>query len=438
MKTLKLNYKSTLIIGFAFFGILMLWQVYNNYCPLFLKDLLAPAIPEETERAYIVGIIMACDNIVALFMLPLFGRLSDKTKTRLGKRMPYILIGMLAASATFPFLFISYFYYNSLVGLIGLMGFFLLIMQMYRNPAVSLMPDITPKPLRSKANAIINLIGYLGPIIAGALIMFTKSTADAAPIFYIASACLVVVMIVLFIFIKENKLVAEAEEDIKCGELFEQTEEKISDDKPLSKVDKRNLIILLVSIFLWFMSFNAIETFLSTYCDTVLNAQSLSGTAVIIMTVCSIITFVPAGLLVRKIGRKKSVAIGIAITASGMLVAGLGGNFGILPIFFLGVAFAGIGWAMINVNSYPMVIELCSQNNIGKYTGRYYAASMVAQSLTPILIGFIIAFVLKSYNVLFWYSVILMVMAFTVFIFYKENKEKVIQIKKGIEIFDQD
>lgn len=438
MKKLRLSYKNTVIIGFAFFAILMLWQVYNNYCPLMLAELLEDKIPVYEERLYIVGIIMALDNIVALFMLPLFGRLSDKTKTRFGKRMPYIIIGMILASIVFPFIFISYFYFKSLVGLICLMGLFLLIMQMYRNPAVALMPDITPKPLRSRANGIINLIGYLGPITAGILIMFVKDTSDAGPIFYIATICMVLIMIMLFLLIKENKIVSDNSKNIEIGEMYAQTEENIIPNKPLSKVDKRNLIILLVSIFFWFMSFNALETFLSTYCQNILANQSLSGTATIVLTVTSVITFLPAASLAPRIGRKKSIVIGLVFTTIGMLVAGLGGYNLLYIVFFLGVGLAGIGWALINVNSYPMVIELCSQSDIGKYTGMYYQASMIAQSLTPILVGFIMSFVFKSVSVLFVYSTILMAVALIVFSFFKENKERVQQIKKGIEIFDQD
>lgn len=438
MNKLKLNKKNTIILGFAFFGILMLWQIYNNYCPLFLSNLLENDIPVEEERMYIVGIIMALDNIVALFMLPLFGKLSDKTHTRFGKRMPYIVVGMILASICFPFIFVCYYYYSSLVGLIGLMALFLLIMQMYRNPAVSLMPDITPKPLRSKANGIVNLIGYLGPISAGIMIMFIKDESDSGPLFYIASGCLIAVVIVLICLIKENKLVSEASTDLKYGELFTQAEEKIDDEKPLSKVDKKNLIILLLAIFLWFMSFNALETFLSTYCKVVLKDQSLSGTATIILTVFSIASFMPAGILVTKIGRKNSILFGLISITIGMVLCGIGGGIELSVLFFAGVALAGIGWAFINVNSYPMVIELCSQSNIGKYTGLYYSASMIAQSLTPILVGFIMSFVIKSVQVLFWYSAIIMAVALVVFFFYKENKKVVKSIKNGFEIFDQE
>src|SRR5574344_2004972 len=174
---LKLNYKRTLIIGFAFFGILMLWQVYNYYCPQILSELLAQQLQSESESQVqlIVGIVMAMDNVVALFMLPLFGSLSDKTHTKLGKRMPYIIAGSILSAAALIFIPIA-FAHNSLVGVIIVMAVVLLCMQAYRNPAVSLMPDITPKPLRAKANGIINLVGYLGAIVAGAIGLFISTT----------------------------------------------------------------------------------------------------------------------------------------------------------------------------------------------------------------------------------------------------------------------
>ena len=159
----KLNYKRTLIIGFAFFGILLLWQVYDTWCPPFLTELFKKALNTDNSEQvqYIVGIVMAMDNLAALLIMPLFGRLSDKTHTRIGKRMPYILVGTMVCAIAFPFIPV-FFHFNNIVGTIVMMGIILVFAMMYRNPAVSLMPDMTPKPLRSKANGIINIMGYLG------------------------------------------------------------------------------------------------------------------------------------------------------------------------------------------------------------------------------------------------------------------------------------
>ncbi len=171
---LKLNNKRTFIIGFAFFTILMLWQIYNYYAPLFLKELLIGQFGNG-DYNYLVGIIMALDNILALFMLPLFGSLSDNTKSKFGKRMPYIVAGTIVSLLAFPFISLL-FIQNSLIGVAIMMGIILVAMNIYRAPAVALMPDVTPKPLRAKANAIINFVGYIGAIVGSVLTMvFTKT-----------------------------------------------------------------------------------------------------------------------------------------------------------------------------------------------------------------------------------------------------------------------
>ena len=297
-KKLKLNYKNTFFIGLAFFAILMLWQVYNTYCPLILRDLLESEFQGDADRlTYVIGIIMAMDNLVALVIMPIFGNLSDKTNTKYGKRMPYILIGMLASALIFP-LIAAFFIMNSLVGVIIIMGLVLIIMQGYRSPAVALMPDVTPKPLRSTANGIINLVGYIGAILAGALAMVFKKT-DANPNdlvylwpFIISSVCMLAAMVILKFKINEPKLLEETKEDVELGEKLSQSIEEIKEDKPLSKKDFANLIIILVAVFFWFMAFNAIETFNSLFCRDILGSEGIHGTFTIILTVSSIISFV--------------------------------------------------------------------------------------------------------------------------------------------------
>ena len=195
MTTLKLNHKRTALIGFAFFGILLLWQVYDSWCPTFLTDIFARNIYDMTSAElkasdparilnvqWIVGIIMACDNLAALILLPIFGNLSDHTHTRIGKRMPFILVGTFVSAVAFPFIPL-FFHYNSIVGMVIMMAIVLLFMMMYRNPAVALMPDITPKPLRAKATGIINIMGYFGGAFATVLgLFFVLSHYINAPI----------------------------------------------------------------------------------------------------------------------------------------------------------------------------------------------------------------------------------------------------------------
>lgn len=423
-KQLKLNVKRTTYIGLAFFTILMLWQVYNHYASLFLEDLLVSNYGgKSTDYAYIIGAIMAADNLFGLFMLPIFGNLSDKTNSKYGKRMPYIFIGTILSALIFPLIPIFY-VNNSLIGVFVTMGLTLLLMNMYRNPAVALMPDITPKPLRSKANGIINLVGYLGAIFAGAIAMFIKpdnaSYVTIIP-FVLTSILMILAVIILVTKIKENKILKEVEEEMKLGEELSETQEAISDDKPLSKEDKTNLILLIISVFFWFFGFNAIESFGSIYANNVFNNPTIWGTVVIVLTICSLVSFVPAGLLSDKIGRKKTVLIGLALIIVSAGLCSLFKSYNIL--FLLLIAVCGIGWAMINCNSYPMVVEIASKSNIGKYTGYYYTASMLAQTITPIFIGILFYFSEIGYSILFPYSAISMLIAAIIFINIKVKKK---------------
>lgn len=430
---LKLNVKRTFYIGFAFFTILMLWQVYNTYCPLFLSDLFIRRYGGTADDyAYIIGIVMALDNILALFMLPLFGAWSDRTKSKLGKRMPFIIAGSAMAVILFPLIAIL-FIYQQIIWLIIVMGLVLVAMNIYRSPAVALMPDITPKPLRSRANAIVNLVGYIGAISAGALAMLFKVenvngliTYNPSTVWipFVLTALLMIVAILILVFkIKENKLAIELKPEMDAGENASQTEEKIVEDKKLGKTDKTNLILLLASIFLWFFAFNAIETFGSSFGVYYLGVGTgWWGTAVIIMTISSIIAFIPAGIIANKIGRKYSVLLGLGLMLVGVIVCSVIKN----PyVFYPFIAIAGVGWAWINVNSYPMVVELASSKNVGKFTGWYYTASMLAQSITPICIGFV--FKALGFKYLFIYVAVFTVLSITVFSFYKTPKKQTIK-----------
>ena len=495
MENLKLNYKRTLIIGFAFFSILMVWQAYNFYCPLFLRTLLEPVLDGKNATRYmdfIIGAIMALDNVLSLVMLPIFGKLSDKTNTKYGKRMPYIILGMAATILAFPFMAVCYIA-NSLVGLIVTMLVVLVIMNIYRSPAVALMPDVTPKPLRSTANGMINLVGYFGPIVIAVVNMvpffkFGQGDTNLIKVFapvVVVIISLVVAILILVTKINEPKILEEMKDELALGEELSLTNEKIEENKPLSRADKKNMWILLVAVCLWFMAFNAFETFNSTYCDeyyseyviaeklvdgntyyyefngewleTVYDdskeiniilsplyvknsGTGIASTGTIILTVSSVITFAVAGYFAVKFGRKSCVLVGVGMLALGCLLIyllGVGSKPGAL--IYLYFVILGIGWALINVNSYPMMVEMSSSGNIGKYTGYYYTASMLAQSFTPILMGAIIAFVPSiTLRHLFLYSTIMAVLAFIVIFMFKENKNKKIDAKIGLGALDQD
>ncbi|MBR2468101.1 MAG: MFS transporter [Clostridia bacterium] len=429
---LKLNNKRTFYIGFAFFTILMLWQVYNYYCPMFLEELLKSTFGAG-DYNYLIGIIMAMDNILALFMLPLFGTLSDKTNTKLGKRMPYIIIGTVISLIAFPFISILYIK-NSLVGVAILMALILIAMNIYRSPSVALMPDVTPKPLRAKANAIINFVGYIGAIIGALLTMvFTKKQADGITLvrevtiwpFVIVSFLMAVALIILVLKIKENKIVEEMKDEMAEGEKLSETMEAITEDKPLGKADKINLWLLIGSVFLWYFAFNAVETFGSLYAKNVLQTNSW-GLATSVLAVASLVAFLPTGYLSEKIGRKNSIILGLGLMIVSLFAALFVTKFGFALIALFAVA--GVGWAIINVNSYPMFVELSNNKNLGKFTGYYYSASQIAQSITPIIIGFVMDFL--GYKAFFPYAAIFMALALVVFSFVKVNKKQVVKTEE--------
>ena len=336
---LKLNYKRTFLIGFAFFGILLLWQVYDSWCPTFLTDIFARrmyGISSAELKAgdpakilnvqWLVGIIMACDNLAALILLPIFGNLSDKTVTPIGKRMPYILTGTFVAAVAFPFIPL-FFHYNNIAGMVVMMGIVLIFMMMYRNPAVALMPDITPKPLRAKANGIINIMGYLGGAFATVLGIFLKlsdyiNAADEArkvwtielP-FIIASVLMVISALVLFFTVKENRIAEEMKDEMAEGERLAAVETPVDDDKPMSRANKHMLLAILGAEFLWFMADNAIGTYIGNYVIYYLNSSS---SATMILTIAgglaSVVGFAIAGGIADKIGRKWTITAGLGVT----------------------------------------------------------------------------------------------------------------------------
>ena len=470
---LKLNYKRTFQIGFAFFGILLLWQVYDSWCPTFLTDIFARRMygissaelkagdPEKILSVqWLVGIIMACDNLAALILLPIFGNLSDKTVTPIGKRMPYILTGTFVSAIAFPFIPLL-FHYNHIVGMVIVMGIVLMFMMMYRNPAVALMPDITPKPLRAKANGIINIMGYFGGAFATVLGIFLKlsdyiNAPDAArklwiieiP-FIVASILMVISALVLFAKIKENVVAEEIKAEMEEGERLAAVATPIDDDKPMSEENRKMLLAILGAEFLWFMADNAIGTYIGNYVIYYLNSAS---SATMILTIvgglASVIGFAIAGGIADKIGRKWTITAGLGFTFIGLIimcfvgptgnVTGAHGEFSFPTILFVVWAIKGFGMALVHNCSFPMVVELCSSKKIGKFTGFYYTASMSAQTVTPVLIGFIFDKA-RIWRILPIYSSVLILGAFMVFYFLVKNiKSQKVENTTGLEALGGD
>ena len=470
---LKLNGKRTALIGFAFFGICLLWQVYDSWCPTFLTDIfarrmygLSSAGLKASDPAkilnvqWLVGIIMACDNLAALILLPLFGNLSDKTHTSIGKRMPYILTGTFVAAFAFPFIPL-FFHKNNIAGMVIMMAIVLMFMMMYRNPAVALMPDITPKPLRAKANGIINIMGYLGGAFATVLGIFLKlsdyinSTDEARKVwtveipFIVASVLMVISALVLFFTVKENKLAEELKDDMAEGERLAAVETPIDDDKPMSPANKRMLLAILGAEFLWFMSENAIGTYIGNY--VIYYLQSSSSKTMLLTIVgglTSVIGFATAGSIADKIGRKWTISFGLSISVISYIimcfarptgvVTGANGEFSFPALLFVVWAIRGFGMALVHNCSFPMVVELCSSKKIGKFTGYYYTASMSAQTFTPVLLGLVFK-ASGKWGVLPIYSGILIVLSCTLFTTMVKNiKASKVANAKGLEALDGD
>ncbi len=419
---MKLNYKRTILIGLAFLSISSFWQMYDNVIPLILKNSFRLG---ET----ITGVIMAADNVLALFLLPIFGMISDKVDTPIGKRMPFILGGTALALC---FLMILPYADNTRNLTLFVVGLFFLLLSMgfYRSPAIALMPDLTPKPLRSTGNAIINLLGTLGAVYSLVMIKVLVGKGDTPnyqPLFMSVGVLMAASVIVLFITIKEKKLRKELGIEKQVEEEKEQKADKLPADM------RKSLILILLSVSFWFMAYNAVTTAFSRYATTVWNVQG-GGYAdcLMVATVAAVISYLPIGVISNRIGRKRTIQIGIVILGSCFLIAGFYTNYHFsMNIFF---ALIGFAWAAINVNSLPMVVEICAAGNVGKYTGYYYTFSMSAQVLTPIMSGFLLEHV--SYRTLFPYSVVFCVVAFVTFSMVKHGDSRPEQKKRILENFD--
>ena len=538
---MKLNYKRTILVGFAFFLICLFWQAYDNIVPLILTNKFGMS---QTWS----GVIMALDNILALFLLPVFGALSDKVKTKSGRRTPFIMIGTILAAVLFiglsvadhkqltklqdvtpdkyetslsvlydanpkitepteatdgknffdalkdvfavkdkkplnelisrdDFLNIKMFItdesgketktatdeYNNyvvparnayawqqtanspvtLVFFVVLLLGVLVSMGIFRSPAVALMPDVTPKPLRSKGNAIINLMGSFGGILVLVLgMLFKTGNVRNALMSYIPFFCTVagIMLIALVIFrltVKEPQWAMEAAEiDAKAESGAENVSASDSGKAPeisgnarkLTKAERRSLIFILLSVALWYMGYNAVTSKYSVYAGSVLNMDY--NMTLIIAQAAAIISYIPIGLLSTKFGRKKTIIAGVIMLAVAFGAASFmraGSPLLLMNILF---ALAGIAWATINVNSFPMVVELASSSNVGKYTGYYYTFSMAAQVVTPILSGI---FLDIRFTTLFPYATVFVLLALVTMLFVKHGDAKPVAAKDKME-----
>ncbi len=445
---MKLNDKRTILVGLAFLSICAFWQMYDNIVPLILTRTFHM---NET----ISGLIMAADNILALFLLPFFGSLSDRTNTKIGKRMPFILFGTGCAIILMnllPLIENSHYAAPSTaktVSFVIVLGLLLIAMGTYRSPAVALMPDVTPKPLRSKGNAIINLMGAVGGILYLGItsVLYSQSRLEAIeaaggrvnyqPLFMIVSAIMFVSIGVLFLTIKEPKLTAENQALEAQHPEWNLAIEDSAGHEVLPAPVKRSLGFLLASIALWFIGYNGVTTWFTTYVSEVMG-QGLGGasTCLLIATAGAIVSYIPIGQIASKIGRKKTILGGVILLAlcfaSGYVLTTTYQT--INAVMFVVFALVGLAWAAINVNSLPMVVEMCCGSDIGKFTGYYYTASMAAQVVTPVVAGTLMRHI--DYRVLFPYAACFVALSGVTMCFVRHGDAKA-EGKRGLKAFEE-
>ena len=513
---MKLNYKRTILVGFAFFLISAFWQAYDATIPVILTN-------KFGMDQFWSGVIMAMDNILAVFMLPLFGALSDKCiGNKFGKRTPFITVGtVLAAVLLVGLSFVDaaqlknisavsamddpaaleviydtqshkelmtpdgdkfvlsetftkeqFLQITSQVGdetnpdytnfvaparqayaadqtaqnstqlilFIALLLLLLIAMSTFRSPAVALMPDVTVKPLRSKANAIINLMGTAGGILVLVLGMVFATSAVHNQlmnytVYYLVIAGMMLSALVIFLLtVKEKHWASQMQQDsVALG--IEESAEKAGENRKLSKPELRSLLFILASVALWYIGYNAVTSKYSVYASNVLNMDY--NATLLIAQGAAIVSYLPAGIIASKVGRKKTILVGVVMLTSAFAAASFmrsGSSVLLMNILF---ALAGIGWATINVNSFPMVVEMCSGGDIGKYTGYYYTASMSAQIITPMLSGALMKIEGFGMTILFPYAAIFAGLAFFTMACVKHGDGKP-KAKRGLEALDTD
>ena len=414
--------------------------MYDNLIPLILTHTF-----HISETAS--GVVMAADNVLALFLLPLFGGISDRCTSRLGRRKPFILVGTLVSVTLMMLLPILSDSYRSapaagkLTAFIVILGMLLISMGTYRSPAVALMPDVTPKPLRSKGNAVINLMGAIGSILylLTAKILYDSADANASflPLFAVTGGCMLVALAILMLFVDEPKLVKKQQE-YALANPEPLTDEAEGPSGSLPKEVKRSLAFLLISISLWFIGYNGISTWFTVYAQKMWNMSV--GKASMCLTIATggaIVSYLPVGAVASRVGRRCTIQFGTILLSVSFLTAFLYtlafDSFS--PILYVLFLMVGVAWASINVNSLPMVVEMCKGSEVGRFTGLYYTFSMAAQIVTPIVAGFLLQNL--SYKALFPYAALFVASSVVTISFVKHGDSRITP-KRGIEIFDTD
>ncbi|MCC6955244.1 MAG: SLC45 family MFS transporter [Anaerolineales bacterium] len=386
---MKLNYGKTFLLGFGFFGVSVIWGVYNAFVPLFLANKfgLSPAL---------IGFFMTLDNIAALLIQPPVGAWSDRLRTPIGRRMPFILVGAPVAALAFGLIPLA----SALPLFVACTSTLLLSMAFWRTPVIALMPDITPSPLRSQANGVINFMGGVGAIVSFLLGASLYEMNPAFP-FWLGSALVVLSSLLVFIFIREPKDYQDSDEK---PSLWASLREVIRDE------DKSALRILL-AIFFWFLGYNAIEAFFTLYAQNHLGMAEADGARLLgQLSFIFVLMALPAGYIGGRIGRRVTIMTGLAlITAVILTIFFLPAAtltipltrlpvLGLVPVIGLLMMIAGAAWALININSLPMVVDLTDAVHLGTFTGLYYLFSTLAAIAGPNVNGWIIELSGRNYN----------------------------------------
>lgn len=413
---MKFNYGKIFLLGFGFFGVSVIWTVYNAFVPLFLAN-------KFNLSPIFIGFFMTLDNIAALFIQPPVGVWSDRLRTPIGRRMPFILIGAPIGAIAFGLIPIA----AILPLFVACTSTLLLSMAFWRTPVVALMPDITPSPFRSQANGIINLMGGVGTIIAS-LVGSSLYEVNVAFPFWMGSALVVLAAALVFIFIKEPKNYEAGEKE---PDMFASLRELLEEE------DKSGLRLFL-AIFFWFLAYTGIEAFLTLYATKYVglsagDAGRLTGHLGLLFVLFAL----PMGFLGGRIGRRVTISAGIVLM--GALIFGLFllkpetlatlvtklpllGNVHMISLLLMP---AGIAWAMINVNSLPMVVDLTTAARLGTFTGLYYLFSTFSAIVGPNLNGLLVQLSGDRYNIIMLFSPIFLVIALILMIGVKRGEAQV-------------
>lgn len=416
---LKLDYKKTFLIGFGFFGISIMWTLYNTYIPIFLQAGSATFdAPGETGFGFgagLTGFIMTLDNIAAFFLLPLIGVWSDRTWTRFGRRMPFILV--LAPISILAFILIPVAVQMIPPELSGqsdqlgtplaffmiAIGIFLMAMAGFRTPVISLMPDLTPSPLRSQANGVINLMGGVGVLVATLGGGFLYGMGRMVP-FVFGGILMVAAVLMLFFFVKELEEFESVDSEEKEGLGALRGIKRISPDA------RRSLAFLMGAIFSWFVGYNAIETFLSSYGVSELGMSASQAPLLTGVVSLTFLAFsIPSGYIAARVGRRRTIITGLVAFCIMLLLNYFLKN---ITVTWIVMGLAGIAWALVNINSLPMVVDTAvSDADLGTYTGLYYIASQLAAVVGPTVNGFIIEWGGGNYSLIFFTTPVFFLLA---------------------------